>query len=78
MIPVNMAQDDPIHIIRLQTPSRETLNYVTVAAYWVPRLDMFQNWLRVCGERLAESKVEKKTGGSWIVRCSSARRWMLY
>ena len=78
VIPVDVAQNDPIYIIRLQASSRETLNYVMVAAYWMARLDVFPNWLRVRGERLAEPKVEKKTGGRRIVLCSGARRRMLY
>lgn len=78
MIPVDMAQNDAVYIIRLQAPSRETLDYVMVAAYWMPRFDVFPNWWGVCGERLAEPKVEKKAGGRWMVVCSSASRGVLY
>lgn len=63
MIPMNMAQDDPIHIIWPQTSSREALNYVLVAAYGPSRFNMFSNGGGVCGERFAESEVEEEMGG---------------
>ena len=78
MIPVDMAQYDPIHIIRLQTSVCEAPDYIMVTAYWMPRFDVFSNWWRVCGKRFAESEIEEETGGRGILLCNSAMRWMLY
>lgn len=78
MIPVDVAQDDPIHIIRRQGPLREALDYVMVTAYWVSRFNVFSNRCGVGGERVAESEVEEETGGRWIIVCGSGGRGMLY
>ena len=70
MIPVNMAQNDPIHIIRLQTSSPEALNYVIVVAYGSSRFNMFSNGCRVCGERFAKSEVgERICGRGDVIVC---------
>lgn len=78
MIPVDVAQNDPVHVIRPQAPLREALDHVVVAAYWVPRFDVFSDWWWICGERFPKSEVEKKTGGRWISVSMSGRRGMLY
>ena len=43
VVPVDMAQDDPIPILWFRTSSREALNYVIVAVYGLSRFNVFSN-----------------------------------